>query len=107
MQATLNLRIRRETGKGVARRLRRSGRVPGIIYGGGGDNVLVSMEARETRRLCESIDRDRTTLRLVLDEGTVEKARIAEIQSHPYRPQLLHVDFLRIGRTDSSPAAGR
>ena len=104
MQATLNLRIRHEKGKGVARRLRRSGRVPGIIYGGGGDNVLVSMGARETRRLLESIDRDRATLRLVLDEGTVEEARIGEIQAHPYRPQLLHVDFLRVGQARSSPA---
>ncbi len=106
MEATLKLRIRREAGKGVARRLRRAGRVPGIIYGGGGDNVLVSMEAHDTLRLFESIDRNNTILRLVLDEGTVEEARIGEIQAHPVRPQLLHVDFLRVGQAPSSRGGG-
>ncbi len=104
MEATLNLRVRHESGKGIARKLRRRGRVPGVIYGGGGDNVLVSMEAHEALHLFESIERNETVLRLVLDEGTIEEARIGEIQSHPFRPQLLHVDFLRVG--ESSPSGG-
>ncbi|MCY3613206.1 MAG: 50S ribosomal protein L25, partial [Gemmatimonadetes bacterium] len=88
-----------ESGKGVARKLRRAGRVPGVIYGGGGEPVMVSMEARETLQLFQSIPVDNTILNLSLDgEASPEQALVREVQVHPYRTELLHVDFIRVRR---------
>ena len=98
MQAKLNLETRGDSGKGVARKLRRAGRVPGVIYGGGDDPVLVSMQAREAFNLFQSIPVDNTILELSVDGHEAERALIREIQSHPCRPELLHVDFIRIRR---------
>lgn len=99
MEAKLNLLRRGESGKGAARKLRRAGRVPGVIYGGGDEPVMVSMEARETLQLFQSIPVDNTILHLSLDgEAGPEQALVREVQVHPYRTELLHVDFLRIQR---------
>lgn len=96
MEAKLNLETRTGSGKGAARKLRRTGRVPGVIYGGGGDNVLVSMQARETLLLLQSVPPEDTVFELLLDGDRTERARVREVQVHPYRPQLLHVDFMRV-----------
>lgn len=96
MEAKLNLETRKQAGKGVARRLRRAGRVPGVIYGGGGETVLVSMKAREAVNLLQSISLDDTVLTLNLDGGASEQAVVQDVQAHPYRTELLHVDFLRV-----------
>ena len=99
MEAKLNLLTRDESGKGVARKLRRAGRVPGVIYGGGGEPVMVSMEARETLQLFQSIPVDNTILNLSLDGvASPEQALVREVQVHPYRTELLHVDFIRVRR---------
>ena len=94
----INLETRDTSGKGVARKLRRAGRVPGVIYGGGGDPVLVSMDARETFNLFQSIPVDNTILRLHVGDRESERALVREVQVHPYRAELLHVDFIRIRR---------
>ena len=101
MEARLNLETRSDAGKGVARKLRRAGRVPGVVYGDGRDPVLVSMEAREAQSLLHSISLDDTVLHLALDDGASELATVREVQVHPFRPELLHVDFLRVGTKGS------
>jgi len=99
MEAKLNLLRRGDSGKGAARKLRRAGRVPGVIYGGGDEPVMVSMEARETLQLFQSIPVDNTILNLSLDgEASREQALVREVQVHPYRTELLHVDFIRVQR---------
>jgi large subunit ribosomal protein L25 len=96
MEAKINLETRTGAGKGVARTLRRAGRVPGVIYGGGGDNVLVSMEAHETVSLLQAVPVEETVFELSVDGGEVQHARVREVQMHPYRPELIHVDFQRV-----------
>ncbi len=98
METTLNVQTRAESGKGAARRIRRAGRVPGVLYGGEAAPVLVSAEAMEAWRLFNAISVENTILHLVVDGGEPERALIREIQTHPFLPKLLHVDFLRIQR---------
>lgn len=98
MDTTLNLRTRNDSGKGVARKLRRAGRVPGVIYGGGAGPVLVSMETREALTLFQAISVENTILQLMVDEAESERALVREVQVHPCRTELLHVDFLRVQR---------
>lgn len=106
MEARLNLETRQDAGKGAARRLRRAGRVPGVIYGDGRDPVLVSMEAREAQNLFHSISLDDTVLNLALNDEATELAMVREVQVHPYRAELLHVDFLRVGTEGSGGDSG-
>ena len=98
METTLNLESRRDAGKGVARRLRRRGRVPGVVYGGAQVPVLVHMDTQEALKLFHAVSVENTILNLSVDGGEHERALVREIQTHPYRPGLLHVDFMRIQR---------
>ena len=98
METTLNLRTRSGSGKGAARKLRRAGRVPGVIYGGGEGTVLVSMETREALNLFQAISVENTVLDLLVDDREAERALVREVQAHPFRTELLHVDFLRVQR---------
>ena len=95
MEAKLNLERRQHGGKGVARKLRRAGRVPGVVYGGGGEAVMVSMEAQEALHLFHAVSVENTILDLSID-GDGEQALVREIQTHPHRHELIHVDFIRI-----------
>ena len=97
MEATLNLELRGDAGKGVARKLRRAGRVPAIVYGGGEAPVMVSVEAQEALHLFQAISVENTILNLSLGDAT-ERVLVREVQTHPFRPEILHVDFLRIRR---------
>jgi large subunit ribosomal protein L25 len=96
-QVTLKAEVRSGTGKGVARKLRASGRVPAVVYGSGAEPLSLSLGAHETSLLFHSISVDNTIVNLEV-EG--QKAPIStllrEIQTHPVRPGIVHVDFLRI-----------
>ena len=97
MEAKLSLTRRHDPGKGVARKLRRAGRVPGVVYGGTDEGTLVSMEAQEALHLFQNISVDNTIIDLTLDdEGLTQAALVREIQVHPFRTELIHVDFLRV-----------
>ena len=72
--------------------------MPGVIYGGGESPVLVSMAAREALSLFQSISVENTILQLSVDDREAERALVREVQVHPFRTELLHVDFLRVQR---------
>ena len=80
--ATLTATPRAETGKGVARKLRAAGEVPAVIYG----------HARELDRLLARISAANTVVELSVGSGT-SRTLIREIQRHPFKRQVLHVDF--------------
>ena len=96
-EATLKAEKREGTGKGVARKLRQAGRVPAVLYGRELDSLHLSIDAHEAERLFHSISVDNTIVSLAV-EGEKEpyETLVREIQMHPYRGQMLHVDFLRI-----------
>ena len=95
--ATLPAQKRDGTGKGVARKLRASGRVPAVLYGRELEPIHLSLDARESEQLFYSISVDNTIVELAV-EGEKEpyQTLIREIQVHPLRQSLTHVDFLRI-----------
>jgi large subunit ribosomal protein L25 len=96
-QSTLKAEMRGEQGKEAAKRLRDSGRVPAVLYGRGFDAVSISVPAHDAELLFRSISVENTLVQLEIDgeKGPVQSL-IREIQVHPYKPQLLHVDFYRI-----------
>ncbi len=83
------------TGKGAARRVRREGRIPGIIYGGGEVTEPVSLDDRELNKLIYA-GRFLTTI-FELDVGGAKQRVIPrDYQLDPIKDQPLHVDFLRL-----------
>ena len=96
METRLSLEPRSATGKGGARKLRQAGRVPAVVYGGDDDPMPVSMKARDALHLFHSISVDNTILELDIDGVGTEQALIRDIQTHPHRDELIHVDFQRI-----------
>ena len=89
---SLTAKPRTETGKGVARKLRAAGEVPGVIYGHGRAPQSLSVNAREFTRLAERIRITSTVIELALD-GKVAKTLIRELQRHPLDRRPLHIDF--------------
>ena len=96
MTATLNAIARNESGKGVARKLRAQGKVPAVIYGHGDKNVPLALDRHELEILLHSISVENTVVGLVLDGGASQDVLIREVQMHPYRPEVLHVDFVNL-----------
>ncbi|MGD2068547.1 MAG: 50S ribosomal protein L25 [Gemmatimonadota bacterium] len=96
-QVTLQAEKRTETGKGAARRLRALGRVPGVVYGRDEDTVSVSVDAKEAEHLFHAISVENTIVELEVEglDGSFPTL-VREIQVHPYKADLLHVDFYRI-----------
>jgi large subunit ribosomal protein L25 len=90
--ATLSATQRTETGKGVARSLRRAGSVPAVIYGHKREAMSLSIPTRELERLLDRISAENTVVELNID-GKVSRTLIREIQKHPFKKQLVHVDF--------------
>jgi large subunit ribosomal protein L25 len=66
--------------------------VPGVIYGHARDPQPLAIDTRELDRLLEHISAESTVVELVLD-GRTSRTLIREIQRHPFRRQVLHVDF--------------
>jgi large subunit ribosomal protein L25 len=90
---------RGRSGTGVARAVRREGKVPAIIYGG---DAAPEMLALNHNDLLTKLGHE-AVYSHVLDikvDGKTEKAILKEIQRHPSRLQILHVDFLRVSATE-------
>ncbi len=90
--ATLTATPRPTSGKSAARSLRRDGRVPAVIYGHAREPLSLSVNARELDRLLERISAENTVIDVSLDGGSA-RTLIREIQRHPVKRQILHVDF--------------
>jgi large subunit ribosomal protein L25 len=90
--AQLSAEARNETGKGVARKLRSAGRIPGVIYGHAREAQGLSINARELDRLLGNIAAESTVVELNVG-GITTNTLIREIQRHPFKRQILHVDF--------------
>lgn len=93
--ATLGAEMRSDRGKGVARKLRAAGRIPGVIYGHGREPQSLSLNARDLDKLLSHIAAGSTVIELTLGKATT-KTLIREIQRHPFKKQVLHVDFMEL-----------
>ncbi len=95
-QAKLRAETRAETGKGVARQLRRRGRLPAVVYGHGDESKALTVDAHEFDRLLSRIQAGTTVISLEVEGDDARQVLIREIQRHPYRLDPLHVDFFHI-----------
>lgn len=92
---TLAAELRADVGKGASRRLRRNDMVPAIIYGLDKNPANVTLNHKELMKALENEVFYSNILTLDLD-GKSEKVVLKDVQRHPYKPRILHLDFLRI-----------
>lgn len=95
-QVTIEARARATSGKGAARALRRSGRVPGVIYGHNRAAESVELDAKALERALLGISSS-AVVDVTLDGKAPVKALIREVQRHPLRrTDILHIDLYEV-----------
>lgn len=93
----LKAETRTAKGNGPARALRRSGRVPAVLYGPSREPNLLSLNCRDLENILKQGGMGRAILNIVLDDGkTTKPAMIKELQTHPVSSDILHVDLYEI-----------
>lgn len=86
---------RKQQGSGASRRLRRTGFVPGIVYGGKNDATSVSIEHDPLYHALRVESFHSSILDMEID-GTKAQVLLRDVQWHPYKPRVMHVDFQRV-----------
>ena len=95
MSTVLVAETGRTTGSPNARRMRRDDVIPGIVYGQGMDPIKVSVVRRDLRIALSGTAGVNTVLDLTID-GSVYPAIVKEMQRHPVRRNVSHIDFLQV-----------
>lgn len=96
---TIAAETRDDTGTGASRRLRRAGKVPGIIYGAGKDPVMLTIGHDAIYHNLEDESFHSSILTVEVD-GKGEKAILRDVQMHPFKPFVQHIDFQRVSAKD-------
>jgi large subunit ribosomal protein L25 len=102
-EVTLVADTDRQVGKSAARKIRREGKVPGIVYGLGTDPTPVAVPSRELQHILHGASGINTLINLDLS-GKKDLVLARQVVRHPVRHTLVHVDFIRV-RRDQAVAA--
>ncbi len=95
-QYVVEVELRDDAGKGASRRLRRQGRIPAILYGGHQEAVALTLDHNYIiHRIAEEAFHT-SILELKLSDGRTQQVVLRDVQAHPLKPQVLHVDFQRV-----------
>jgi large subunit ribosomal protein L25 len=100
--STISLEAESRTvlGKGASRRLRRlESKVPAVLYGGGKEPASINLLHKKVVKALESEGIYSSVFDLHLD-GKVERVILKDLQRHPYKPIILHMDFQRVSAKD-------
>lgn len=87
--------VRTDLGKGASRRLRHSGNIPAIVYGADKEAVSIVLNHNEVLKRFRSSDIYTSIVDIIID-GKKESAILRDVQRHPYKPIITHLDFLRV-----------
>jgi len=95
MAIEISARKREAQGTGASRRLRRMGRVPGIVYGGDKDAITIELDHKALYQSLRNEKFHASILTLALD-GTKEQVLLRALNMHPFKAQVQHIDFQRV-----------
>jgi len=93
---TVEAEPREDFGKNAARRTRRSGRIPGVVYGGGGPVIPVTVDPEGIHEVLHSESGHNAIFTLQVRGKAPARAMVRDWQLEPVKGRLLHVDFVRI-----------
>lgn len=91
----INVQVRKEWGKGASRRLRAANKFPAIVYGGEEVPVSIELEQDYIKSMAVKPEFYSKTITLVID-GKEINVKVQAIQRHPFKPKLIHIDFVRV-----------
>jgi large subunit ribosomal protein L25 len=94
-ETVLTAELGRTSGSADSRRLRAEGKIPAVVYGHGMDPLTVSVDRRELRQALSGAAGMNTILDLTID-GTVYPTLIKDIQRHPVKRNVQHIDFIQV-----------
>ncbi len=97
MAIEVNATARGVQGRGASRRLRHGGRVPGILYGAGKPAQNIELDHNELAQHLKQESFHASILTLSMN-GSKEQVLLRDLQMHPWRAQVLHIDFQRVAR---------
>ena len=91
----LDASVRTDLGKGASRRLRREDKLPGIIYGGEEAPVSITLDHNKVNNSADFEAFYSHVLEVNLD-GKVVEVLVKDMQRHPFKPKITHIDFQRV-----------
>ncbi|GGA78820.1 50S ribosomal protein L25 [Neiella marina] len=97
-QITLDAVVRTDLGKGASRRLRHADKVPAILYGAEQEPTALTLEHSKVLKAQEAESFYSSVINLNID-GTAVQAIVKDMQRHPFKPKVTHLDFLRVDAT--------
>jgi large subunit ribosomal protein L25 len=100
-KTTIIAEIREDVGKGASRRLRRDGKVPAVIYGGHRDSVALTLQQRELLHQAENEAFYASVLEIQVADGRTQQAVVRDMQRHPFKPVIMHIDFMRVSEDEA------
>lgn len=103
MEQKLKAEERKESGKGPARRSRSRGEVPAVLYGTGMETCALTVKLEELQDVLHSTAGTNVLIDLQVARGKEEEnhlVMIKEIQRHPFKNRLVHVDFMKVSRDE-------
>lgn len=99
-QLDIPAQLRDVRGKGASRRLRRQGLVPGILYGGDRDPVALQITQQFLQHVMDDEGFYTTIQQISVDDGRKQKVIVRDLQRHPFKSEVMHIDFQRISDTE-------
>ena len=95
-QVEMSASVRNTSGKGPMRQLRMKGLTPAVVYGGGGEAVMLQLETKTLMAKLLEFYRRNTVVTLKIDGASDKCVMVGEVQTDPVRDTLIHVDFCEI-----------
>ena len=95
-----NATSRGNKGTSASRRLRRAGRVPAIVYGGSAEPMNIELDHNEIYHAVRKEEFHASILDMQIDGKSAGNVLLRAVQWHPYKPQVLHVDFQRVSKSE-------
>ena len=92
----IHAEIREDVGKGASRRLRHQGKIPAVIYGGKKDSATLTIEHDPLMHAAERESFYSSILEIQVADGRTQKVVVRDVHHHPYKAQIMHLDFLRV-----------
>ena len=99
-QHVIQATSRKDEGKGASRRLRRAGQLPAVVYGGHQDPQSIQM-LHNTALLASAHEWFYASILDLEIDGKIQKVVLRDMQRHPYKPVILHLDFQRISENEA------
>ena len=98
----INAQLRTETGKGAARRMRHAEQIPAILYGSGAAPVQLTITHKDIAKHLEN-EAFYSHILTVNVDGKEEQVVLKDLQRHPSKARILHLDLLRVSASEKLP----